>query len=327
MMQLPIARYRFECIATDEVRMPFYSGSALRGAFGYMLRRVACMTKQPTCDGCPLRRTCPYGVVFEPEAKIDSGLTADQTPPAYIVEPFALGQRDLRRDDHFSFNLVLLGEARNQLALLIYVWEQILAQGLRKPSGKAKLLRVAWEYEVDQFETIYQPGQALLPHSALLTLPPAPDDDFLNIEFLTPSRIRSDGSRLGKAKIQPTDFLKAINRRYRILSKQYQLPELPRLQSLQVHLSHDYRELHWLDWTRYSSRQDQEMTLGGLIGFWQWSLRDVRDWWPYLFIGQWLHVGKNSAFGMGLYQLTTSCKSEYFNAAAGGCTCQRNSLC
>lgn len=319
-MQLPIARYRFECVATDEVRMPFYSGSALRGAFGYMLRKVTCMTKQPVCDGCPLRRTCPYGQVFEPEAQTGSTLTADQTPPAYILEPLPIGQRDLLQDECFSFNLVLIGEARNQLALLIYVWEQVLAQGLRKPAGKARLLRVDWQKDVDQYETIYQPGKALIPHSAHVLVPPIPDDTYLNIEFLTPSRIRSEGSRLGKTQIQPADMLKALNRRYRILFRQYLLPDLPILPVQQVELHHDYRELHWLDWTRYSSRQEQEMTLGGLVGFWQWSLSDVADWWPLLFIGQWLHVGKNAAFGMGHYQLSTSSVAKLSRMPSEGLT-------
>jgi hypothetical protein len=45
------------------------------------------------------------------------------------------------------------------------------------------------------------------------------------------------------------------------------------------------------------------MTLGGLVG--EWTLKgDLSPFIPYLFLGQWLHVGKNAVFGLGKY--TTS---------------------
>ena len=47
------------------------------------------------------------------------------------------------------------------------------------------------------------------------------------------------------------------------------------------------------------------MTLGGVLG--QWTLHDSPDTlaniWPWLWLGQWLHVGKNATMGMGGYTL------------------------
>ena len=67
----------------------------------------------------------------------------------------------------------------------------------------------------------------------------------------------------------------------------------------------DTRDLHWFDWTRYSSRQQQEMTLGGVRG--TWTLHAAPDvlaqLHPWLWLGQWLHVGKNATMGMGGYTL------------------------
>jgi hypothetical protein len=62
---LPVARYRFIFSMQDELRLPEFSGSLLRGQFGASLRRVACMTGLPECPGCPLYRTCPYPAIFE----------------------------------------------------------------------------------------------------------------------------------------------------------------------------------------------------------------------------------------------------------------------
>jgi hypothetical protein len=64
----------------------------------------------------------------------------------------------------------------------------------------------------------------------------------------------------------------------------------------------DERALRWQDWTRFSSRQQQEMTLGGVIG--DWTLRgDLKELLPWFWLGQWLHVGKNATMGMGRYSL------------------------
>ena len=48
---LPVARYRFSFRMQDELRLPDYSGSLLRGNFGAALRRTACMTGCPYAPG------------------------------------------------------------------------------------------------------------------------------------------------------------------------------------------------------------------------------------------------------------------------------------
>ena len=61
-------------------------------------------------------------------------------------------------------------------------------------------------------------------------------------------------------------------------------------------------ELVWRDWRRYSSRQRQEMVLGGVIG--KVSLRgELAPFAGLLATGQWLHLGKNASFGLGQYAL------------------------
>jgi len=62
------------------------------------------------------------------------------------------------------------------------------------------------------------------------------------------------------------------------------------------------RRLRWTEWTRWSNRQKQEMQLSGLTG--RVLLSNVSDTlWPYIYLGQWLHAGKNSMFGLGQYHI------------------------
>ena len=76
-----------------------------------------------------------------------------------------------------------------------------------------------------------------------------------------------------------------------------------------THLSEtlqDTQDLHWYDWTRSSSRQRQQMTLGGVMGRWNLHTEQaatLNTVWPWLWLGQWLHVGKNATMGLGSYTL------------------------
>ena len=68
-------------------------------------------------------------------------------------------------------------------------------------------------------------------------------------------------------------------------------------------LIEDDKYLKWQDWTRYSSRQEQKMKLGGVIGEWHFNNLSP-ELAKLLYIGQWLHCGKNATFGLGKYQIT-----------------------
>ncbi|NCP41771.1 MAG: hypothetical protein GW848_14985, partial [Rhodoferax sp.] len=93
---LPIARYRLTARVQQPLSLPDYAGSLLRGQFGAALRHVACMTRQPTCPGCPLIPTCPYTRIFEapPPPKGSHALQDfNQIPNPYIIEPPTPGAR------------------------------------------------------------------------------------------------------------------------------------------------------------------------------------------------------------------------------------------
>ncbi|NPV80768.1 MAG: CRISPR system precrRNA processing endoribonuclease RAMP protein Cas6 [Firmicutes bacterium] len=67
-----------------------------------------------------------------------------------------------------------------------------------------------------------------------------------------------------------------------------------------VHLvAHD---THWVDWERYSSRQDARMKLGGIVGTAVYEFKDMGSvvlFLPWLVLGQYVHAGKGATFGLG----------------------------
>ncbi|MDI6756372.1 MAG: CRISPR system precrRNA processing endoribonuclease RAMP protein Cas6, partial [Thermodesulfobacteriota bacterium] len=60
--------------------------------------------------------------------------------------------------------------------------------------------------------------------------------------------------------------------------------------------------LRWYDWERYSTRQEGKMKLGGFLGTISFT-GDLSAFLPYVILGELVHVGKGSSFGLGKYEI------------------------
>ena len=309
---LPIARYRFTARLSGYLQLPEYAGSLLRGQFGAALRHLACMTRQPTCGGCPLQSTCPYTRIFEalppPEHRLQK---FSAVPNAYVIEPPPLSSPPMAAGEELVFHMVLVGDAIQQLALVAYAWQRALSQGLTRARIASDLERIDWVDEIGAAHTIWTREQPLLAdHPARLQLPLAPAAPrALRLDIHTPLRLQSQGYPLRANELTPRALLAAVARRLALVLELHARqadwgPRIPSLIASTDAVEQDKR-LRWHDWTRYSSRQQQEMTLGGVIGDWVLEADSavLESLWPWLWLGQWLHVGKNATMGMGAYTL------------------------
>lgn len=305
----PLARYRFEWRVTRPMRMPDYAGSMLRGAFGHALRKLACMTKQKECDGCALLASCPYPSIFAPVPPATHALQKfSQIPVPYIIEPPAWGASQLAEGELFSFHIVLVGRAMKELPLIILAWRRALARGVGPGDGSAQLVQVLHCGHA-QVTKIHNPELGTInPHAqeiSISTVGAAPEH--VSLDFSTPLRLQHNGHALAPHKLDARTLLMALVRRCNLLSEFHTDGPLVSDFSLLLQACsavHDEKHLVWRDWTRYSSRQQQKMALGGVVGQWQLD-GNLTPFLPFLHLGQWLHVGKEAAFGLGQYTLAT----------------------
>lgn len=305
-VDLPIARYRFTAELQGSLTLPAYSGSLLRGAFGAALRRIACMTGQTACPPCALYRTCPYPALFEtPPRPTPLRQQFSQVPNPYVVEPPPPGRRVLTEGEHLTFHMVLVGsEALRQLPLVVQAWRRALAHGLGPQRTPAHLLQVQWVND-NQTTTVLQSNQGHIEeHRPLLRVPSTSRALIrgLTIEAETPLRLQHQGQALGADRLNVRTLALAALRRTTLMLNLHAgwEPEdraADLLKAVEA-VQDDRSQLHWCDWTRYSSRQKQEMTLGGVVGSWHIA-GPVTELWPWLWITQWLHMGKNATMGMG----------------------------
>ncbi|HDR1284616.1 TPA: CRISPR system precrRNA processing endoribonuclease RAMP protein Cas6 [Pasteurella multocida] len=298
---LPIARYRLHFQVTQPIMLPDYAGSTLRGAFGRALRKISCMTKLADCKGCPLYRTCPYTNIFETPAPESHHLQKfSQVPNGYIIEPPQWGKKQYDIGEELSFNLVLFGRLIDQLALIVFAFKR--AFEYQVANGQATFIDIQ-HITFRESKSILKNGH-IIDHNTVLSLPKHLPTD-LTLQINTPLRLQENGKVLSATTIHFSRLLLGLAKRIVLLNEFHHQPIQIDFEPLKHALADikDDKQLEWRDWTRYSSRQNQRMQLGGLVG--QWHLQHVSSQWAtLLYIGQWLHCGKNATFGLGQYEIT-----------------------
>ena len=313
---LSVARYRFTFRMQGHLRLPQFAGSLLRGQFGAALRTLACMTGADTCGDCPLRGTCPYPLIFETPAPPEHAMQRfSHVPNPYVIEPPEFGGRVIPGGQVLQFSVVLIGGALANLPLVRLALQSALETGLGKDRVRGALEQVEWQVAdrasaETAYATVWRQGdQGIAPHDVLLQLNGAPDAglDRLHIRIHTPMRLQQQGRPLHQNEFTPRKFVADLLRRTTLLAEFHSgrrdfVKEAPALVHLAEGLTH-HPNLRWQDWSRYSSRQGKGMTLGGVMG--DWILQgELAPLYPWLWLGQWLHVGKNATMGMGAYSLS-----------------------
>ncbi|MBB1077995.1 CRISPR system precrRNA processing endoribonuclease RAMP protein Cas6 [Rhodoferax sp. 4810] len=304
----PLTRFRFHFLAEDPIRLPDYPGSAWRGLLGHGLRRTCCVTHQPTCTGCLLIHNCVYSTLFETPAPATapSGYTALPHPFVLAIDPTA--PRHLSPGTSFSLTIHLLGSAIAQAPYLIHALGLAGQRGFGRSGGRFAVTHVECEMQLgtNDWSLIYTAESSTYQCAEMRSpqLPAAPPS--AQLRLITPLRLKRDGHFVGARDLTAADLVQTLYRRlFSLATSDGGDPQpINGRAATALHLQIDW--LEWREWTRYSSRQDARMQLGGLIGMLHLSGVGLPDLWPALWFGQWTHIGKGTAFGLGGYRVINS---------------------
>lgn len=307
----PVARLRFECMVEREIEWPDYEGSSLRGIWGYALRAAACSTGAPDCGGCPLRRSCGYAVIFEPLPAAGQRATHVDVAGPYVIEPLPQRARRLARGACYAFDLVLIGPALAEVPRIVRAWQRALSGDIGPRRGAARLERVRCidpAAEAVLFDADGGPGVARLanPGRNASAFGPAPES--ARLQLLTPLRLKRAGRVLGPDELVAGDLLFAAVRRVAEVCEHHlgrpAGSDFTALRQAAAASRFTHRALDWRGGSRWSTRQRQHVPLDGVVG--EVTLAGpLRPFWPLLQLGQWLHLGGKTTFGLGRYRLDT----------------------
>ena len=134
--------------------------------------------------------------------------------------------------------------------------------------------------------------------------------DEIELAFLTPTSIKVNGKWTNNLTFE--HFIRNLLRRIRFLSYFHCGEDLDidarGLIEASTSVDHDSR-LKWLRRDRYSYRAEKSVPMGGFIGKVRFEGK-LEPFLPFIYLGEYLHIGHHTAFGFGQYRLTASCEND-----------------
>jgi CRISPR/Cas system endoribonuclease Cas6 (RAMP superfamily) len=298
----------------------------LRGAFGQAFRRLCCVPQCEDVRACSLAASCPYKNIFEPSPPADARrLSKNQDiPRPFVFRAPEVSKTKYDPGEEFEFELVLIGRALEYLPYFVLAFRELATQGIGLNRAKCELRKVEeveplreQDSQRSSVPRIYDSSDQVFhtprcvdldswisdhPINGLANhqISGVVNDQVLKVCFRTPTYLRSDG----EVKRQP-DFhhlFKRLRDRVNALSTFFgpgpmeadftglgQRAEAVRTVSCNV---------HWVDRFRTSSKTSQRHELSGFVGEAEYQ-GDMEEFLPWLVLGELVHVGKHTAWGMG----------------------------
>ncbi len=292
---------RFHLLATTPLELSAYKGSTFHGAFGWALRRLY----------RPL-----YDQLYEPAATMPPpGATARTAlPKPFVLVPPLDTQCEYPPGSRLSCDLLLIGPACYSLTACLCAFEHLGREGLGAGRGRFELERVERLVPSEPPCLLLEQGRSAVMHSG----PPTTaqevirgweekDVEQVTLTFDTRLRLKKD-NRLLRTCPELATFLERVIARINLLSGAYHGGPMLGYHAKQAlldqakHVAVRSNDLVWDDWARYSARQKEWMQFGGLLGSVTYE-GDLRPFMPWLALGEWLHVGGKTSFGLGRYRV------------------------
>jgi CRISPR-associated endoribonuclease Cas6 len=306
------AKFRFHLHPREKIYLPYYKGSALRGGFGNIFKRTVCINYERECNKCVLQEKCVYSYIFETplpqKLKEKSKFKMQRPPHPYVFEPPFVAQIEYAPGEELIFNLILIGHGIEYLPYFIFIFEELGKRGIGKGRGKYELTGV----DNEEGKRIYEAGK-LSDNFKMNSLQDIIDkgnfaekrnDQQIKINFLTPVRIILGGKLT--TELDFNLFVTNLLRRFSWLSIVHCDEELEfdykRFIADTDGVKTKARNVEWYDWERYSSKQDTRMKLGGFLGNITFE-GDLKEFFPFIKLGEYIHIGKQTSFGLGKYEI------------------------
>lgn len=331
MTALEFARYRFVLQPAETLSLPAYKGATFRGGFGHVFRRVAC-----ACGaGATVHQShCLYARVFETpqDETLPSLPHTARMPHPFVLEPPLGTQRVYTPEDRLVVHLVLIGQALEWLPYFVFTFEELGRVGIGQRRGRYRLEEVSSLKETLTTPVFSGTTRRFLGPGQRTTFAelwhPEASVEAVEVEFLTCARVvqqghmrvavafpllfgallrrtallmyaHGGGGTLPLTAGRAVDVLAVVRYFYARMAQQAEERQAIRdAFGMAEQVTMTSHSLRWEDWERYSTRQDTHMKLGGVIGPVRYH-GPLGAFLPYLRLGEYIHVGKNTVFGLG----------------------------
>ncbi len=281
---------------------PGKSANTLRGAFGLLFRKLACVPSCLDARGCERRAHCSYARVFEPAAVLaepsriaPSGLA--NWPRPFVFRAAHLDGKTIAAGERFHFDVHLFDTSESVVRAFFFAFAHLGRNGLGPRRGRADLVGVRQLGETgDEPLTVREPSAPL----RLELEPLARGVSRIRVRFLTPTGIKA-GNELA-ARPEFGVLFARVRDRVGTLRALYGAGPLDidfkGMGERAARVPMTRCELSTVEVQRRSSRTGQVHGIGGFLGFAEYA-GGLDEFLPYLKAARWTGVGRQTVWGKG----------------------------
>ncbi len=313
---------------TEDTMLPKQKVSAIRGGIGEMLLRANCVRRRE-CEGCDFADECiVQRIMYSKYEKKPSFVTTGESV-GYVLECDNY-EEEFYQGDQLNFQLILFGKNIVYFNQYLQAISMLGDSGLGKHQAHFVIAAIKNQYWQDilvnnsinmgnyQISTVgeyidyrmRQLQKARLQESQFQEQPQKESQGKLShagdgsysgmLAFHTPFTVKYQGEFIRDLQMEP--IIASIRRRLYMLDC---------FEGIEAEIFWDetpevaittYQQSRLEGVNRYSNRRDSAMTLRGIRGKVWFEGADL-DTMRLLFVGELLHIGKNSSFGFGEYQV------------------------
>ncbi len=309
-------RLRFRFRAAGELHFPAHkSGNIVRGAFGSIFRKLVCMPSCREAKTCEVHSTCPYALVFEPQAARGEGPSGlADWPRPFVFRAAHLDGSTVRTGEAFHFDIHIFDVRNPALEYFVLAFAQLARDGLGPGRGRAELGAVDQMDLNDATSARVFDGRQLrmselaAPITWVINDAPEPVHR-LRVRFVTPTELKSQHQ-----VAECPEFAILFGRlrdRISTLRTLYGAGPLDidfhgmGERSAEVKMVRCAMKRTAVD--RLSSRSGHRHPLGGFVGEAEYEGK-LAPFVDYLRLGKWVGVGRQTVWGKG--ELDVFCNQD-----------------
>ncbi len=293
---MKINTYTFRTVFTSAAELPVFSGATLRGSFGQSLKQICTNRTVKSCKGCISLLNCAYAAVFESGALSLVKVNQVTSLPPYIIVPPLKPKTAFTAGDEFIFQIKLFGDSFQFFPsirqAIVTMGQNGIGRKCNSGAGKFQVVDIA--HELLDIELESNSSKAY---------------NRLVVHFISPTRIQQKNEVMTfRDEIPFVTLTRAILRRYSALEDGFgngaERLDYRGLVSHAENITIQASDSRWFDISRYSSRQQRQRKMGGVVGSIEYNGGGLERYLPLLNYCQETHLGKQTSFGFGKFAVT-----------------------
>ena len=282
-MTFTVRPLRFSFLAKDPIFFPAGKpGNVVRGAFGLLFRELACSCASDHAEDCA------YARIFEPKPMAGGPSGFADLPRPFVIRAAHLDGRRIAPGERFHFDLNLFTDDPWPLPYFERTFAKLASQGMGPGRGRA----------------VFEGMSASVLELSLER--PSTAVDRVTVDFVTPTELKVAERLLDEPLFEP--LIARLRDRISNLGEQYGHGPLDvdflalAARARGVRLAES--EIRHVEAERRSSRTGQTHPLSGFVGRASYE-GDLAEFVPYLQIGEYTGVGRQTVWGKGELKLVT----------------------